>query len=143
MAEVHRDGTEVLAPAASKVVLVVDDDAEVRDLLAHVLEQAGFRTVTAGDGEEVGDLVRRERPALILLDVILPGADGYTTLARLSGDPDTRDIPVVTITGYGAPIYRTVSAGMGAREHLSKPFSPRQLLATVRGILEPPLAQPG
>jgi two-component system phosphate regulon response regulator PhoB len=143
MAEVHRDGTEVLAPAASKVVLVVDDDAEVRDLLTHVLEQAGFRTVTAGDGEEVGDLVRRERPALILLDVILPGADGYTTLARLSGDPDTRDIPVVTITGYGAPIYRTVSAGMGAREHLSKPFSPRQLLATVRGILEPPLAQPG
>jgi CheY-like chemotaxis protein len=137
MTQAHRDGAEVLARATPPVVLVVDDDVEVRDLLTHVLEQAGFRTVTAGDGDEVGALVRRERPALILLDVILPGADGYTTLARLSGDPATRDIPVVTITGYGAPIYRTVSAGMGAREHLSKPFSPRQLLATVRSILEP------
>jgi CheY-like chemotaxis protein len=137
MTDADRDGTGVSTRAAAPVVLVVDDDAEVRDLLSQVLEQAGFRAVTAGDGDQVGELVRRERPALILLDVILPGADGYTALARLSGDPATRDIPVVTITGYGAPIYRTVSAGMGARFHLSKPFSPRQLLATVRGILEP------
>jgi len=133
MVQANRNGSEAAAP----VVLVVDDDVAVRDLVSHVLGQAGFRTVMAGDGDQVGELVRRERPALILLDVILPGADGYTALARLSGDPETQDIPVVTITGYGAPIYRTVSAGMGARSHLSKPFSPRQLLATVRGILEP------
>jgi CheY-like chemotaxis protein len=136
MAEVDREGTEALDRAAAPV-LVVDDDAEVRDLICQVLEQAGFRTLTAGDGDEVGELVRRERPVLILLDVIMPGADGYTALARLNGDPATRDIPVVTITGYGAPIYRTLSAGLGARFHLSKPFSPHQLLATVRGILEP------
>ena len=134
MVQSNRNGTEAAAP----VVLVVDDDVAVRDLVSHVLGQAGFRTVMADDGDQVGELVRRERPALILLDVILPGRDwAYTALARLSGDPETQDIPVVTITGYGAPIYRTVSAGMGARSHLLKPFSPRQLLATVRGILEP------
>jgi len=124
------------AGAGRPLILVVDDDPDVVDLVTDVLSGNGYQTATAGDGEQVDELARRHRPALILLDVLMPNVDGYTTLIRLSGDPQTLNIPVVTITGQGAPVYRTLSAGVGARAHLSKPFSARQLLGTVRAILE-------
>ena len=117
-------------------VLVADDDAKLRDLICDMLGLAGFRTVLASDGAEVLDLAVRERPALILLDVLMPTMDGYTALARLQGDPATRDIPTVMLTGRVEPIYRTLSAGMGAVAHLTKPFSFRALTETVRRSLE-------
>ena len=122
---------------AAPLVLVIDDEPEVRSLVTEVLKKGGFRTAAAADADQVGELARQHRPVLILLDVLMPGVDGYTALVRLNADPATRDIPVITVTGQGAPIYRTLSSGMGARAHLSKPFSGRQLLAAVREVLEP------
>ena len=117
-------------------VLVADDDANLRDLLCDLLGLAGFRTVPASDGAEVLDLAVRERPALILLDVLMPTMDGYTALTRLQGDPATRDIPAIMLTGRVEPIYGTVSAGVGAVAHLTKPVSARTLTETVRRSLD-------
>jgi len=96
-----------------------------------VLQSAGFPTITAADGSQAVELALAQRPALVILDVLMPAMDGYTTMTRLQGDPRTRPIPVVMLTGRPEPIYRTLSAGVGAVTHLTKPFSPRQLTDAV------------
>lgn len=92
--------------------------------------------IRAADGSEVLSLARQHRPALIVLDVIMPNLDGYTTMTRLRHHPGTRDIPVIILTGQSGPIYRTLSFGLGATEHMTKPFSPRQLMDTVEQVLQ-------
>lgn len=121
--------------SAAPLVLVADDDETVRDLVCEVLAGAGFRTVSASDGVEVPHLARLHRPAVIVLDVMMPSVDGYATLIRLRGHPLTRDIPVIILTGQHAPLYRTLSVGVGATAHLAKPFLPEQLVETVRQVL--------
>ncbi len=125
------------APGAAPppLVLVADDDPEVRDFVCEVLREAGFVTATATDGDEVAEQARRATPRLIILDVMMPRMDGYTTLTRLRGHPATRDIPVIVLTGQAEPVYRTLSAGVGAVAHLTKPFSPEQLTRTVRRVI--------
>jgi two-component system, OmpR family, response regulator len=125
------------APGAAPppLVLVADDDAEVRDFVCEVLRGAGFVTETASDGDEVAEQARRAAPRLIILDVMMPRMDGYTTLTRLRGHPATRDIPVIVLTGQAEPVYRTLSAGVGAVAHLTKPFSPEELTRTVRRVI--------
>jgi CheY-like chemotaxis protein len=123
------------ANAGLPLVLVGDDDPAIRELLSDVLAEAGFRSVRATNGEEVMDLAVRQKPALIVLDVIMPKMDGYTTLTRLRGNRVTRDIPVVILTGQPGPIYQTLSYGAGATAHITKPFSPRQLMDTVERVL--------
>ncbi len=124
------------AEPAGRLVLVADDDAAVRDLVCEVLQEAGFRTLVATDGEEVTEQARAHRPALIILDVMMPNVDGYTTLTRLRSDPRTGEIPVIILTGQAEPLYRTLSAGVGAVAHLTKPFSPGHLTETVRRVLD-------
>jgi CheY-like chemotaxis protein len=121
--------------AGLPLVLVGDDDPAIRELVSDVLAEAGFRSVRATNGEEVMDLAVRQKPALIVLDVIMPKMDGYTTLTRLRGNRVTRDIPVVILTGQPGPIYQTLSYGAGATAHITKPFSPRQLMDTVERVL--------
>jgi CheY-like chemotaxis protein len=119
----------------SLLALVVDDEIESRDLVCEILAAAGFRTLAAADGEEALALAGAHRPSLIVMDVMMRTMDGYTALTRLRGDPATRDIPVIILTGEEAPLYRTLSFGVGATAHLTKPFSPALLTATVRRIL--------
>ncbi len=121
--------------AARPVVLVVDDEAEVRELVSEILGRAGFRPVTADDGERVLELALQHHPALIILDIMLPKVDGYTTVVRLRGDPLTRHIPVIMITGRTERWFPMLSADMGTVAHLLKPFSPDQLLEAVRAAL--------
>lgn len=117
------------------LILVADDEAEVRDLVCEVLADAGLRTVTAADGHQAVEQALAHRPALIILDVMMPRMDGYSTLTRLRGQPMTKDIPVIVLTGQAEPVYRTLSAGVGAVAHLTKPFSADQLTDTVRRAL--------
>jgi CheY-like chemotaxis protein len=118
------------------VVLVADDEGAIRDLVSEVLTKAGFHPVVVHDGEAIPELARQHRPAAILLDVMMPRMDGFTVVTRLAGDVATRDIPVVVLTGQMDPVYRTVSYGLGAAAHLTKPFSSRQLLATLREVVK-------
>jgi CheY-like chemotaxis protein len=120
---------------APPLVLVVDDDAHVRAFVRELLTDAGFRILEAADGEEVLGLGRQHRPDLIVLDVMMRGMDGYAALARLRGDPVMQDVPVIIVTAQEEPIYRTLSAGVGATCHLTKPFIAATFVETVRRIL--------
>jgi diguanylate cyclase (GGDEF)-like protein len=117
------------------LVVVADDDPEIRELLCEALQEAGFRTLAAADGEQALELALEQQPALIVLDVMMPNLDGYTTLTRLRGHPATRDVPVIVLTGQSHPLYRTLSLGVGAMAHMTKPFVPRQLTDLAQRLL--------
>ena len=117
------------------LALVADDEAEVRGLVGEVLADAGFEIVLARDGFELVELATRHCPQLIVADVMMPGMDGYTAVARLRGQAATAVIPIIMLTGCIDPAYRELSAGMGASAHLTKPFSPRLLGELARDMV--------
>jgi CheY-like chemotaxis protein len=106
------------------LAIVADDEEEVRRLVTEVLAEVGFETLSARDGLELVDLATRHRPQLIVADVMMPGMDGYTAVARLRGQPETAMIPIIMLTGCTDPAYGQLSEGMGASAHVTKPFSP-------------------
>lgn len=117
------------------LALVVDDEREIRELLTELLDDLGLRPVACADGEEALALVQAHRPALVVLDLIMRDVDGYTVLTRLRGDPATRTVPVIVVTGQDSPIYRTLSLGVGATVHLTKPFSHALFTRTVARLV--------
>jgi len=117
-------------------LLVVDDDAEIRTLLAEQLAQAGFLVSTAGNGTQMRAALERECVDLIVLDLNLPGEDGLTLCRdlRASASPHAAT-PVIMLTARGEPIDRILGLEMGADDYLPKPFEPRELLARIRSVL--------
>jgi CheY-like chemotaxis protein/nitrogen-specific signal transduction histidine kinase len=109
-------------------VLVVDDDPVARDLLQRALGKAGFKVECATDGEEALQLARRLRPEAITLDVMMPGVDGWATLAALKADPDLADIPVIMLTIVDD---KNKGYALGAADYMTKPFDRDQLAATL------------
>lgn len=126
--------TDTSTRSARPAVLVVDDDAALRELLSDLVTEAGFRPIPATDGEEVLALARHHHPILALLDVGLPRMDGYAALLRLRGDPLTRHIPVIMVTGHQEPSFPPLSRDLGAA-HLTKPFSLQELTAAMCRVL--------
>jgi len=120
-----------MAEAASHI-LVVDDDREIRELLARFLEMHGFRVTTARDGRELRRLWPGARFALVVLDLMLPGEDGLALLRFIRGEGRT---PVVMLTAMGEETDRIVGLELGADDYLAKPFNPRELLARIRAVL--------
>lgn len=117
-------------------ILYVDDEADLRDIAAISLElDPDFDVRTVGSGAEALDLARQWQPALILLDVMMPGMDGPATLAALQADPQTTAIPVVFITAKTHPRHVGELKDLGARTVLAKPFDPMTLAGTVRALL--------
>jgi CheY-like chemotaxis protein len=125
-------------PRARPLILVVDDDESVRDVMVEALTDSGFDAITAADGERALDLALRHHPAVVLVDVMMRGMDGYTLVTRLRAEPATRGTPVVVVTGEDAPVYRTLSLGLGAVAHLTKPVSVERLTQAVRLVLAGP-----
>ncbi len=117
------------------LILVGDDDPMVRSMILDVLQEHGFQTLMAEDGERSVELAVEHLPALVILDVKMPRMDGYTALARLRGHPRTREIPVIILTGETDGLYRELSKGMGAVDHVTKAASPEALLEAVRRCL--------
>ena len=117
------------------LALVADDEAEVRGLVGEILAEAGFEVVLARDGLELVELATRHRPQLIVADVMMPGMDGYTAVARLRGQAGTAEIPIIMLTGCVDPAYKELSTGMGASAHLTKPFSPLLLGELARDMV--------
>lgn len=130
-----RAGSRHHAPAASTAtrVLVVDDDAAVRRLVALVLERDGFEVTTAGDGRDAIALSRRRPFDVLLVDVQMPGLDGWEVLEALCGEPpaseDASPMTAVVMSGHAAP---AEALRRGAATMLHKPFSPAELLAVIR-----------
>jgi len=116
-------------------ILVVDDVPENVRLLEAVLVPRGYEVVTAHDGDAALDLVEAEEPDLILLDVMMPGLDGWRVAEMLLEDPDTRDIPIVFLTARADLRDRARGIDLGGLDYITKPFNPVELAALVRGVL--------
>jgi two-component system response regulator ResD len=113
-------------------VLVVDDEPIVRDVVVRYLRRDGFATLEAGTGEEALALLARELPSLVVLDVMLPGADGLEICRHIRA---SSDLPIVLLTARGDEADRIVGLELGADDYVTKPFSPRELSVRVRNLL--------
>jgi two-component system alkaline phosphatase synthesis response regulator PhoP len=116
-------------------ILVVDDEEDIIELLRFNLSREGFQVSSASSGEEALRLVRSEMPNLILLDLMLPGIDGLEVTRRLKNDPNTKDIPIVMLTAKGEEPDIVAGLELGADDYITKPFSPRILVARARAVL--------
>lgn len=124
------------AQEAPAPVLLVDDEPAIRAICRVNLEGDGFRVLEAEDGVEALEEVRRQRPSLVLLDVMMPGVDGWGVAEQLATDPGTRDIPVVFLSARAAPEDRLRAQQLGAVGYVVKPFDPIDLARIVRNVLE-------
>jgi len=118
-----------------QTVLVVDDERDIVELVRYNLVQAGYRVVSAADGRQAIDLARRERPDLIVLDLMLPALPGAEVARILKQDEKTRGIPILMLTARGEEVDRVVGFELGADDYVVKPFSPRELVLRVQAIL--------
>ncbi len=112
-------------------ILVVDDDAEIRQLLSEFLERHGFLVETARDGAAMDKLLARQLFDLAVLDVMMPGEDGLSILRRLQSG----DMPIIMLSAVGSDVDRIIGLEMGAEDYLAKPCNPRELLARIRTVL--------
>ena len=117
-------------------ILVVDDEADILNLLSYNLKKAGFEALLAKDGPEAIGLARSKRPDLVILDIMLPDMDGTEVLKRLKSAGETSAIPVIMLTAKGEEIDRIIGFELGAEDYITKPFSPRELLLRVRAVLK-------
>ena len=118
-------------------ILVIEDDADIRNLLHFNLEKEGFTSIEAGDGVTGLAMAREQKPSLVLLDLMLPGMDGFEVCRRLGSSPDTAEIPVLMLTARGEEMDRVVGLSLGADDYVVKPFSVRELMLRVRAVLRP------
>jgi DNA-binding response OmpR family regulator len=121
-----------MAGTTQDLVLVVEDDPRTAELIATYLEREGFRALTTGDGERGLELIRSQAPHLVILDIMLPGMDGWDICREMRRFTDT---PVIMLTARGDEIDRISGLTLGADDYVVKPFSPRELMARVRAIL--------
>jgi phosphate regulon transcriptional regulator PhoB len=118
-----------------KKVLVVEDEKDIRDLLRYHLEEEGYKVLEAEEGELALALVRRERPSVVILDIMLPGMSGLDICRAIRQDTETERVPIVMLTAKAAESDKIVGLEIGADDYVTKPFSPRELLARVRAVL--------
>ncbi|MEN9418287.1 MAG: osmolarity response regulator [Pseudomonadota bacterium] len=130
-------------PARPDRLLVVDDDARIRDLLRRYLAQEGFEVLLAEDAKAMGRVLAREAVDLIVLDLMLPGEDGLSVCRRLRAANDRT--PLIMLTAKGEDVDRIVGLEVGADDYLAKPFNPRELLARIHAVLRrrPAREEPG
>jgi len=115
-------------------VLVVDDDAVIRQLICVNLELEGFEVFTAEDGQDALDKVRDVDPAVVTLDIMMPRLDGWETAARLRGDPDTAHVKVILLSARAQEADLRRGHGIGVDAYLTKPFDPDDLVEAVRRL---------
>jgi CheY-like chemotaxis protein len=127
--------SEKTSAGAKKQILIVDDSEDMRDLLAQVLEGAGYEVWVAGDGQAALRQATRHRPDLILMDLSLPGMTGWEAVEQLRRMPDFRDTPIIALTAHVASgeVERAMAAG--CTEHLGKPFEKGLLLQRIAHLL--------
>ena len=118
-----------------QTILVVDDERDIVELIRYNLAQAGYRVVTATDGQQALELARRDRPDLVVLDLMLPVMPGTEVARILKQEEKTRAVTIVMLTARGSEVDRIVGFELGADDYVVKPFSPRELVLRVQAIL--------
>ncbi|HVN89066.1 MAG TPA: response regulator transcription factor [Candidatus Binataceae bacterium] len=116
-------------------ILIVEDEADIRELLRYSLTQEGFAVEEAADGAEALDRITRRAPDLVLLDLMLPRMSGLELCRRLRANVETAQIPVIVVTAKSAEVDRVLGLEMGADDYVVKPFSPREVVARVKAML--------
>jgi two-component system, OmpR family, response regulator len=116
-------------------ILVVDDDPHIREVVCFALQKAGYATLTAGNGRDALAVCARERPALMVLDILMPEMDGTEVCRRLRSEPAQAQLPILFVSSKDDEIDRILGLELGGDDYVAKPFSPRELVARVRAIL--------
>jgi DNA-binding response OmpR family regulator len=117
------------------IVLVIDDEADLIELVRYNLEKEGFAVLGAGDGESGLSLAAREKPDVIVIDLMLPGMDGLEVCRLLRAEGGTSRIPIIMLTAKASESDRVVGLELGADDYVTKPFSPRELTARVKALI--------
>ena len=124
-------------------VLVVDDEKDITALVAYHLEREGFRVLQAHDGLQALDLVKRERPNVLILDLMLPHMGGLDVCRRLRKEPDTARLPILMLTAKAEETDKVLGLELGGDDYLTKPFAPRELVARVKALIRRSEEVPG
>jgi two-component system alkaline phosphatase synthesis response regulator PhoP len=125
----------------AETVMVIEDEKEIRELIRYNLERAGYRVQAIADGDEGLRRLFASRPDAVVLDLMLPGLSGLEVLREVREEPSTRDLPVVVLTARSAEMDKLLGFEHGADDYLTKPFSPRELVARLKALLR--RAHPG
>ena len=123
-------------------ILIVEDEADIAELLSYKLRQEGFAVETCARGDTAFDEVRRDLPDLVLLDLMLPGLDGLELCRLLRREPATAGVPLIILTARAEEVDRIVGLELGADDYIVKPFSPREVALRVKAVLRR-VAEPG
>ena len=115
-------------------ILVVDDEEDIQELVRYNLEREGYRVTCVGSGEKAVDVVRSDAIDLLVLDLMLPGIGGLEVARVLKGDPSTSTTPIIMLTARGEETDIVIGLELGADDYVTKPFSPRELLARIRAV---------
>ena len=126
----------MMSRIVSASILVVDDEPNIVLSLEVLLKQAGFRVRTVANGEAALAAIAQEPPDLVLLDVMIPGRDGYAVCQEIRSNPAWRDMRIIMLTAKGGDIQREKGLSLGADEYVTKPFSTRELVERVRRMLD-------
>jgi two-component system phosphate regulon response regulator PhoB len=124
-------------------ILIIEDEQDISELIAFNLRRAGFEVLIAADGITGTEMALRERPDLIVLDLMLPGRDGYAVFREMKRDPRAASVPVIMLTARAQTEDRIHGLEAGADDYLTKPFSPKELLLRIQAILKRSDAAPG
>jgi phosphate regulon transcriptional regulator PhoB len=123
-------------------ILVVDDEADLVELVSYNLRKEGFIVDTAADGEKALAQIKKGTYALLILDLMLPGIQGMELCRIVRNDPKTARLPIIMLTAKGEEVDRVLGLEMGADDYMSKPFSPRELIARVKAVLRRSIEKP-
>lgn len=122
-------------PEKKEKLLVVEDDGDIRELISFNLEMCGYEVIRASDGMEGWEKAKEEKPDLMVLDLMLPGMDGFEVCRRLKSDKATQSVPVIMLTARSEEENMVKGLELGADDYVTKPFSPRVLVARVKAVL--------
>jgi DNA-binding response OmpR family regulator len=118
-----------------ETILAIEDDSDIVEIIQYNFEREGYRVITASNGEKGIDAAKARRPAIIILDLMLPGLDGIEVCKQLRVHRETRSIPIVMLTAKGEESDIVLGLGVGADDYITKPFSPKELLARITAVL--------
>jgi len=119
----------------SKKILIVEDDRDIVEMIEYNLREEGYETVSAFDGEEGVNVAKTKQPDLIILDIMLPVIDGFEVCRILKNEDTTAHIPIIILSAKSQEVDKVVGLELGADDYVTKPFSPRELIARARAIL--------
>ncbi len=117
-------------------ILIADDEQHIQELLEMIFEEEGYEVVTASDGAEAVEKAKSELPDAIIMDIMMPKLDGYQAFHSLRDDPATATIPVLILTAKSESIYDRISKGIGASDHITKPFDPAEVVEKIESMIK-------